>query len=420
MKRPDHRIILASYSPDFASTWGRKGRDLIEEYGPMFGLTVRSDSSAANRWDIANRKGGMFTTGVGGPATGKGANLLVIDDPVKGAVDVQSINYRDDQYTWYTGTIYSRLEPDAAIILIQTRWHDDDLMGRILASDNEQWTVLSFPAIAEDHDVLGRAPGDALWPERFDIPALRRIEKVQGPYWFAAMFQQRPAPAEGNLFKRDGIRYWRDHGEYYQLIQANGDIKNVRKTDCWRFATVDLAASLKETADYTVIGVWACSPNAEIIALDIRRERLAGPDQLPLVQAIYDEYKLGYVAIERVQYQLAFVQSARYAGLPVRELKADKDKVSRAQSAAAKWAAGDVYLYENASWCGIATEEIIAFPNAAHDDIVDTMSYAADEVAKRGSFSEAYGTTRCAACDTMYYNPKGDAPCPKCGMKIAA
>lgn len=135
---PDHRVIMASYEADFAMSWGRKVRDILEEKGePYFGIRVRKISSAADRWDIEGRAGGMQSVGVGGPLTGKGANILIIDDPVKNAAEANSQVYRDKTWDWYTSTAYTRLEPGGSIILVQTRWHEDDLAGRILQKAKE-------------------------------------------------------------------------------------------------------------------------------------------------------------------------------------------------------------------------------------------------------------------------------------------
>jgi hypothetical protein len=211
---PDKRVILASYEADFAASWGRKVRDVLEgKGGELFGVGVSRGSSAANRWDIAGHLGGMVTAGVGGPITGRGADLLVIDDPVKNAEEAASEVYRNKAWDWYTSTAYTRLEPSAGVVLIQTRWHGDDLAGRVLehAKDTgESWEVVRFPAFAEDGDPLGRAPDEPLWPGRFDHSALEQIRQTLGSYYFAALYQQRPAPSVGAMFKR----------EWFQIVSA--------------------------------------------------------------------------------------------------------------------------------------------------------------------------------------------------------
>lgn len=157
-KFPDRRIILCSYEADFAAGWGRKVRDTLEECGQeVFGVKIRPDSSAANRWDIEGRLGGMITAGVGGPVTGKGADLCLIDDPVKNYEEAASPRYRERAWDWYRSVTYTRLEPDGAVVLIMTRWNEADLAGMILREAEgigEHWEVLTMPALSETAEVF--------------------------------------------------------------------------------------------------------------------------------------------------------------------------------------------------------------------------------------------------------------------------
>lgn len=382
--RPDHRVILASYEADFAATWGRAVRDLIETV-PQLGITVRPDSSAANRWDIAGHEGGMVTAGVGGAITGRGAHLLIVDDPVKSGQTAGSKVEREKAWEWWLSTAYTRLEPGGSAIIVMTRWHEDDLAGRLEREEPDRWKVLRLPALAEEADPLGRQPGEALWPTRYDAAALEEIRRAQGSYWFGALYQQRPQPATGGMFKREWLRRWRHDGPDGLVIESPSGPKRIAWKDTWRFGTMDVAASTRETADYTVIACWAVTPDRDLILLDVYRQRLEGPDQPALIARAVSEQALGHVAVERVAYQLTLLQSARRAGLPVRELRADRDKVSRALSAAARYEAGQIYHPASAPWLGEWEEELLGFPTAAHDDQVDTVAYAAIELA-RGTF----------------------------------
>lgn len=261
---PNRRIILASYEADYAASWGRKARDLLEEHGlKMFGVHVRQDSHAANRWDLADHNGGMTTAGVGGAITGRGADLLIIDDPVKSVEEAESETYRARTWDWWRGVALTRLEPGGSVILVMTRWHEDDLAGRILQEDSANWRVLSLPAIASDDldDPLDREPGEPLWPERYDADALARRRQEMGARLFEAEYQQQPAPATGLIFRREWFRYWRPLGENaYDL--GSGHV--IQKTDCRRFATCDLAVSTKTTADFTALATWALAPTMEL------------------------------------------------------------------------------------------------------------------------------------------------------------
>src|SRR3990167_1961001 len=186
---PEREIILASYEAEFAAEWGAKASDLFAEVGKMvWGLTVAEAQRARNHWGIEGHRGAMRTAGAGGSLTGRGASILLIDDPIKNAEEAMSQTHRDHLWDWYRSVAYTRLEPQGAAILIQTKWHQDDLARRLLseaAAGGDAWTVLSMPAVAEDADVLGRSPGDALWPERFGLAQLDEIKKSVGIWWDA-------------------------------------------------------------------------------------------------------------------------------------------------------------------------------------------------------------------------------------------
>jgi hypothetical protein len=188
---PDSRVILASYGADFASSWGRKARDLLVEHGDIFGVNMDMNSSAKNSWDISGHRGGMNTGGVGSGLTGMGASLLIIDDPVKDAEHANSGRYREAAKDWYRSVAHTRLAPDGRVVLIQTKGHEDDLGSWIVRESEEDWTIVNLPALAEENDLLGRKPGEALWPERFSRDWLDRKRLEIGEYWFAALYQLR-------------------------------------------------------------------------------------------------------------------------------------------------------------------------------------------------------------------------------------
>jgi predicted phage terminase large subunit-like protein len=197
---PDRRVILASYEADFASSWGRKARDLVDHWGHLFGISVNRSSGAANRWDLEGRDGGMTAAGVGGPITGKGAHLLIVDDPIKNDEEARSITFREKLWDWWQSVATTRLRPGALIVVIQTRWHRDDLTGRILAQAKEtghKWWTVKFPALAEEQDILGRQPGEALWPDVFTKERLEKVKDNRTNYYWQAMYQQQPQ-AEGS------------------------------------------------------------------------------------------------------------------------------------------------------------------------------------------------------------------------------
>jgi len=390
-RKPNNRILFASYEANFAAGWGRKVRNAIKDHGAeCFGIQVSNDSSAADRWDIAGHEGGMQTAGVGGALTGKGADLLIIDDPIKNAEEAASETMREKTWDWFGSTAYTRLEPGASAIIIQTRWHEDDLSGRIIEQQKdpeaEKWDEVVFPAIAEENDILGRKPGDPLWPARYDAEALDRIKRTIGSYQFAALYQQRPAPEEGGIFKRAWIRRYEVVGD---MIHCD-DHGAFRLSDCWKFGTMDLAISQDQSADYTVLADWACTPRGGLVLLDMERERMEGPDMPRRVKAHFERWNLDYFIIEAVQFQESLVQQVRRNGLPVKGVKPKGDKVSRARAASVRFEAGLVFLPKHADYLGAMENELFSFPNAAHDDTVDVTSYACEEVTR------AYGTEAAA------------------------
>jgi predicted phage terminase large subunit-like protein len=196
---PDRRVILTSYEADFAAQWGRRVRDILEQWGSAFGVRVSKHSSAVHRWDLDRRDGGMGTAGVGGPITGKGAHLLIVDDPIKNDEVARSAFQRQKQWDWWQSTASTRLRPDGLSIVVQTRWHRDDLAGRLLreaADTGQRWRQLRLPALAEDLDPLRRAPGEPLWPEVYSQEHLARVRDRLTNYYWRAMYQQDPI-AEG-------------------------------------------------------------------------------------------------------------------------------------------------------------------------------------------------------------------------------
>jgi predicted phage terminase large subunit-like protein len=361
---PWKRVILGGYESDFASSWGRKVRDLLTEYGEQaFGVTLSANSSAADRWEIARHGGGMQTAGVGGALTGKGADLLVIDDPVKNSEQAQSATYREKAWDWYASTAYTRLEPGGAVIVIQTRWHEDDLAGKILtnADDSEPWDVLNLPAIAEENDQLGRQPGQALWPERYNEADLARIQSRLGPFWWSALYQQRPSPREGNFFQP----------EWFEVVNAApADARRVRFWD---------KAATAGAGDWTA-GAKVAAKDGTYWIEDVRRVRLASGDRDKLIRqtaeldgievSIIGEQEPGSSGKDQA---LAFIKLL--SGFPVRCVPATGSKEVRADPLASQAQAGNVKIVRG-TWNKPFLDELASFPRGTHDDQVDAASGA--------------------------------------------
>jgi predicted phage terminase large subunit-like protein len=367
---PSKRVILTSYEADFAASWGRKVRDIIEEHGQeMFGIRIRDDSSAAYRWEIERYGGGMFTAGAGGPITGKGGDLIIVDDPFKNAEEANSKRIRDKVWDWFQSTLYTRLEPDGSLIIIQTRWHHDDLVGRILSSnEGEQWTAINFPAIAEEDDVLGRKAGEPLWPERFDIETLERIKKTIGSYWWNALYQQRPSPEEGAIFKR---AWW----QFYKVMPDRFD----EVIQSWDM-------SFKETASgsFVVGQVWG-RIGANRYLLDQVRDRMDFPTTLQAVRALTAKWPQAHKKlVEEKANGPAVIATLKKEISGLVAVNPEGSKEARAHAVAPQVEAGNVFLPDPSivPWVHDFIEECCAFPTGAHDDQVDAMTQALIELNK--------------------------------------
>lgn len=395
---PEHRIILASYESTFAESWGRKTRDLLKKHGlQLFGIEIDPKHAAAGDFTIFEHTGGMSCAGAGGAITGKGADLLIIDDPVKNDADANSAVIRDKIWDWFAATAFTRLEPDGICIIIMTRWHEDDLCGRLIKSGarfidsqtlysiihsniesegniKDEWLILKLPAIAGTADPLGRSEGEPLWKRRFPSKKLAEIKQQLGSYWFSSLYQQEPTPSGGGVIKRSSFKYFSYDGEYFKTTGIAA--KTVKAADCCLFAVADLAAKTTEKSDFTVVLIFAVDRDRNIFILDVIREKFEGADHLNLMKGVFERYRPVLIGIEAVQYQISLVQSALREGLPVKELRADKDKMSRLLPMVARLESGSVYFRENASWLYDFENELLLFPNGRNDDQVDTFAYA--------------------------------------------
>ncbi|MFF2571059.1 terminase large subunit domain-containing protein [Streptomyces sp. NPDC058084] len=210
-RNPTHRLMIASYSAVLAEGHGRWLRDSINEHGDQLGISLRYGSKAAGRFDLTGGPGGLVTAGVGGSLTGMGAHLAIVDDPLKDAKAAASPTVLGDLWDWWQQVLNTRMEPNGSIVVIQTRWSENDLAGRILtqdaARDSARWTVINLPAIADSpDDALSRAIGEPLWPERFGLEHLNNFREEVGERGWWALYQQQPRPLEGGIWRWDWIR----------------------------------------------------------------------------------------------------------------------------------------------------------------------------------------------------------------------
>lgn len=385
---PDLRIGIVSYSDEMARRWGSDIKLDLETFDGTdgtvdLGLRLREDMSAAGRWQVKGGRGGVYCVGIRGSLTGKPVDVLIIDDPVKDLDTAQSKANRDAADRFWRAVAIPRMGPETVVVLIQTRWHEDDLAGRILQNEPGQWEVLSIPAKAESvEDVLEREIGEYLKSVRGDRD-WENIEANVGPYVWAALYQQRPAPQSGGLFKRKKFRYW----HYLPVLNSGYGLTGglrlsladrvILLDDCWRFITVDLAASTSTQADWTVAAVWAVTLEGDLILVDRVREKVEEHEHWDLVRPLRERYAVDVVFVESRMFGTTMVVDATRAGVPILELKADTDKWTRAVPASTRVNNGRAWFPGDVDWLDEWESELATFPNGAHDDQVDVFAYAA-------------------------------------------
>ena len=398
---PDDNVILTSVTATQASLRSVAVRDTItdnEKYKQVF-PNVQPDKKKGwgeaewfiKRSDPSQIDATMAAAGVCGPIIGRRADLIVVDDP-HDEVNSATKGQRDKVKRWYGRTLMSRLRPGGRVVVIMTRWHEDDLAADLIAKG---YTVVHLPAIFKEDNPVNQTTkgymdavgaswqvGDVLWPEVYTHEVLADKKKDLGSILFEGMYQGNPRLAEGNYFKRAWFKYFAETATHYILYQHDGSKKQILKELCWRFQTCDPAASTKEAADFFVIGTWAVTPDRELLLLDVLRGKFEGPDQPKMITQQYRKHAPGYIRIEKVAYQLTLFQTVVRQGLPARpDLTQGKDKLSKALVASARYEAGTIYHRHNAEWVYDWEEELLGFDTAAHDDQVDNASMAAAEVA---------------------------------------
>ena len=383
--------MLTSYSADLSQEFGRMTRNKMRDSEALFGVKLSEDAARADRWSLeGSHENGIVAAGVGGAITGKGAHIAIIDDPIKNYEEASSETIRARAYNWYQTTLRTRRAPGGAIIVVLTRWHEDDLAGRLLKdmeNGADKWKVLSLPALAEEGDPLGRKVGEALWPERYDEKNLTSTKVAMGTYLFNAMYQQHPSPPDGTMFRRADFRYWELDNHTYLLHRDTGD-ERFSPDQCWHFQTVDPTASSKTTADWFVCSTWIVTPKNDLLLWDVFRAQMEGAEQPRLLLDQYRRYLPSCMGIETNGVGRPVFQMLRNAGVPVVELKATTDKVTKAIPMGARYESHKVFHRIGASWLGDWEDELAGFPMAAHDDQVDTASYAAiltQELSDRGA-----------------------------------
>ncbi len=395
MRHPDKRVIVASYSADLAKTFSRRARDMVREHGKtLFDVELSEESASVDQWALKDHHGLYLAVGVGGAATGHGASLLVLDDVVKNAEEANSATYRQKVWDWWTSTAYTRLDPDGAVVLTMTRWHTDDLAGRLLAemeAGGEQWDVVRLPALAEDTgDALGRNPGDPLWPNRYGLEEYARIRTAVGSYVWNALYQQRPMDIEGGVFKALWLR-WYTSAELFRDDEGNLYYHDQLLTV---YGGVDPAMSEKDSADEFAMVTIGLTPAGDCLVLDVVSGHFDPAEQPALVRQHYAKWNHKRIAVEingGQQYLFAQLKG----DVPMKAINHRTDKYSRLANMSPDVENGLLLLRESTiqegafvdemrlpgrrmhpSMQGLYEQLVIYTATAAHEDRLDALEDA--------------------------------------------
>jgi len=363
LQNPDKEIIISSYSADLAFDFSRIARQTFEEHQGMFGVQLAEDNQSVRVWGIEGHRGGLMAAGVGGPITGRGFHIGIVDDPFKNRQEANSPTIREKVWDWYRSVFRTRAYPaNSAIIIVMTRWHEDDLIGRLLAEQPEEWEVINLPAYAEQNDTIGREEGETLWPEWFPKKDYESIKKDIGSYEWMALYQQRPTSQGGNIFKQ----------EWFNWVDNIPD-------DLRIYQNIDLAASSKTESDYFALLTYGIDEDSNIYLFDLYMGHIEFPQQVKTIQEYYNKWKPIQVGVEAVAYQNAMEQYLRdKTMIPVRKLKPSTDKVTRALKITPHFENGKVKILRTIPNRDLFETQLLQFPNGKHDDVVDVVSYIVD------------------------------------------
>jgi len=363
-RQPNRRVIEVSYGDQLAQKFGKANKDKIIDFGmALFDIEIERGNASKTNWGIEGYRGGMISSGIGGHITGEGADLLLIDDPIKNREEANSIIYREKVWAEWQNTLLTRLQPEAAVIIVLTRWHEDDLVGRILKGETAgEWLVVRLPCLAEEGDLLGREPGEPLWPEfGFDAEWAEQRKVEVGSYTWSALYQQRPSPAEGNIIKREWFRYYQtiDLSEMDEVILS------------W-----DMAFKDKASSSYVVGQVWG-RKGANAFLIDQVRRKMDFPATQRAFKRMVERYPMaGAKLVEDKANGPAIVDSLKSTIPGIIAVSPHGSKEARLHAVSPEIEAGNVHIPMNAPWVDDFVEEIVSFPYGEYDDQLDAMTQA--------------------------------------------
>ena len=363
-KYPERRCIVACYNDDFAGKFGRRNKNKIEEYG-QFIFNITLSKSSDRDIEIEKHGGSIITRGIMSGITGNSGDLIIIDDPVKNRQEADSVTYRERLWEEWQNSIKTRTQAGTKIIIIQTRWHEDDLAGHVIREENNV-EVVNIPVEAEENDILGRKVGDALCPEIGKGNKWLKAFKASytgGMRAWNALFQGRPTSEEGNIFKRE---WWR----FYDVLPTSLPLK-----------VISVDATFKDNADsdFVAIEVWG-KLNADFYLIDMLKRRMDFPDTLKAIKAMNAKYPDRHsILIEDKANGPAIIAMLRHEISGIIAIEPKGSKVARANAVTGIIESGNVYLPRYADFTSEFIEEHAAFPNGVNDDLVDSCTQFLDK-----------------------------------------
>ncbi|RFU70331.1 terminase [Peribacillus saganii] len=361
-----HRVILGGYGTEFATKFGKKNKEKVERFGDkLFGIGIKKGTSSATDWDIEGHRGGTISRGILAGVTGEGADLMIIDDPIKTREEANSEVTRDKIWGEWIDSFSTRLHPGAIVIIIMTRWHESDLVGRLLDPEYGQplpWKVINLPLEAEDeNDPLGRQLGEPLW-DRFGYEFIETRKQMSASS-FNALFQGRPTSQEGNIVKRE---WWKKYSTLPKIPR--------------KIMSVDATFKDSETSDYVSIQVWGKSGiNAYLI--DRHKARMDFPTTLKKIIEMKAKHPdISGIFIEDKANGSAIISMLRTKIPGIIPVNPQGGKVARVNAISDYIQAGNVWLPKNEPWIEDFIEEWAAFPRGKNDDDVDSASQALNKL----------------------------------------
>lgn len=362
MQRQQANVLAASHTTELAEKWGRRVRNLIAEHSLTLGIELAADSQAAGRWSLTTGAE-YYAAGVGTGIAGFRAKFGLIDDPIRSRQDADSELIRDRIWDWYINDFRTRLVPGAREILIQTRWHEDDLAGRAL--NHAKWHTISLPALAEPGDPLGRSVGEPLWPDGdygYGKQLLDLKQSTPARTW-SALYQQRPAPEEGDYFKAEWLK----------------PCTNIPDKESMRIYGGSDYAVTADGGDWTVHVIIGLDPEGKMYLLDLWRKQASSDVWIESFCDLVNRWKPMEWAEEQGQIRAGvgpFLDrraNERSAYVARSQFPTRGDKAVRAQSIRGRMAQIGLYVDEREPWFGELRSELLSFPAGKHDDIVDAL-----------------------------------------------